>query len=420
MFSVISVPTIMICTFIAMVASSAAMMAIWRNSSAEKAAGLWSLAFSMGAFGGLALALRNAIGEYSIPISSMLAIAAYVLFWSAFRTFGGLKSYIHMVYIVPALWLVAYLTWAPLRVDANTTIIVHSSIVATFTFLAAYVVYSSAGMKNLPTSAMLTAFLLLHGGFHLMHVGFAIGDPSTIVAGRMTAPWWKFLMLENFLNVVVVAISCLMMIKERSEERHKRAAETDALTGIANRRAFVKQTEKALSKSKANAVLAILDIDHFKPVNDRYGHQAGDRALIEFARTIEQELPEDALFGRIGGEEFAVFLTGESRDNETLLQQLRIAVEKHRTEFDGWAIPMTVSIGAATVEKAGDNFDHLVAAADCALYIAKEEGRNQLVMFSPSQRLRRIVEKDGEKRIGLADERVSRKTLRGGKPLKAS
>ena len=185
------------------------------------------------------------------------------------------------------------------------------------------------------------------------------------------------------------------------------------LTGVANRRAFVQRTELALKAAKDQSVLAVIDLDHFKSINDQFGHQAGDRALVEFARTVKNRLPNDVLFGRIGGEEFAVFIPENAgRSAPMLLDDLRRGVENAAIQSQGRPLPLTVSIGGATVEKAGVNFDNLVAAADCALYAAKEEGRNRVAMFSPSMRLMKVLEQDGEKRIGLAEQRVSRRVTR--------
>ncbi len=238
----------------------------------------------------------------------------------------------------------------------------------------------------------------LHAAQHDRH----LHEPVPIVAGRVASLWFKLFMLEAFMNVVVIATGALMLIKERSEQRHRRASETDMLTGVANRRAFVQQTELALKGVGEDAVLAIVDLDHFKSINDQFGHQAGDKALVEFARTIKERLPLDAFFGRIGGEEFAVFIPeAGGRNPLLLLEDLRSAVEKANIQSQGRPLRLTVSIGAATVAKAGLNFDNLVAAADCALYAAKEDGRNRVTMFSPSMRLLKVLEQDGEKRIGL-------------------
>ncbi len=91
---------------------------------------------------------------------------------------------------------------------------------------------------------------------------------------------------------------------------------------------------------------------------------------------------------------------------------MREAVENTVLQCQGRPLRLTVSIGVATIAKAGVNFDNLVAAADCALYAAKEDGRNRVTMFSPTMRLMKVLENDGEKRVGLAEQRISRRMTR--------
>lgn len=266
---------------------------------------------------------------------------------------------------------------------------------------------------------LIVTFMFIHASFHTANIFFARLLPATVEAGRMHAPWLKLFMLEAFLNVIVLATACLMLIKERSEQRHRIASETDVLTGIANRRAFVKHTETALKNATPSAILAVFDLDHFKTINDRFGHQAGDAALIHFAHTLKERLPDDVLFGRMGGEEFALYVPDHNeRDALVLVDGLRRAVETSDLRHLGEGIDMTVSVGVATVEDAGLYLDSLMAAADCALYQAKEDGRNRVVSFSPSQRLNQVIERDGRKRFGLAERRVSRRVARPAAPVR--
>ncbi len=411
----LSVPTILICTFITMSSASLAMWVVWLYNRQERAAGYWALGFLLGALGGMSVALRGVFPEYvnyAIITHSLLVSTAYIFVWGGFRAFNRQSVPGLALFAVPALWLMAYMFWQPLRDDANIGIATQSAIISGISFLSAYTVYTGPGNRRLPMAIPLTVFLATHGTMHLGHIWFAIYDPSPVVAGRMTAIWWKIFMLEAFLHTVLTAISCIILIKDRSEERHRIASETDSLTGIANRRAFVKDTVRQLATANESAALAIIDLDHFKQINDQYGHQAGDYALITFANLIRNNIPEGAHLGRLGGEEFALYLPQSADRPQDTLEMLRQKVEELPIIYQGTRIQLTASIGFTTVEKAGNGFDLLVAAADCALYLAKDEGRNRVLAFAPSQRLRKIREKDGEKRVGLANERISRKTAR--------
>ena len=175
--------------------------------------------------------------------------------------------------------------------------------------------------------------------------------------------------------------------KDPSEEAFDRelfeAATTDPLTKISNRRTFVDRSlgELASARRSNNFIHAILvDADHFKKVNDTWGHQAGDMVLKEIAQILKTEKRESDLLARYGGEEFVLLLSGIGKeDARKSTERLRCAVEKHRFSFNDTRIPVTISLGLAS--RRGDGIpkvEELVAEADRLLYVAKEKGRNQV------------------------------------------
>lgn len=393
----LSVPTILICTFMAMSAASITMGIVWFYNRQEHSAGYWALGFFLGALSGISVVFRHIFPDLEsgfIVLESILLITAYMLVFNGFRAFNRQKVYHLASLAVPLLWLLAYALWPTLRTDPNTAIALLFAITATISLVSAFTVFTGSGNRNLPMAVPVAVFLTTHGLFHFSQVGFAIFDPSPIVNGHVVAGWWKGLLLESFLHTVLTGISCVILIKDRSEEKHRLASETDPLTGIANRRAFVNRIGTALGAIRENAVMAIIDIDHFKQINDQHGHQAGDQALISFARLIESSIPAQAQFGRIGGEEFGLFLPEEIAQPLELIETVRHMIETSPVAFNGIEIRMTVSIGVATIESAGKCFDTLSAAADSALYIAKKSGRNRVVCFSPAQRLNQLVQRE--------------------------
>lgn len=152
-------------------------------------------------------------------------------------------------------------------------------------------------------------------------------------------------------------------------------ASHDELTGALNRRAFFMQMEKLIYRP---SMVFLLDLDHFKQINDNYGHSAGDTALQEFVQTVKVTLPEGAYMGRLGGEEFALTL-----ENTELMQALDVAEKLHNSirELDiiykHQTIKLTVSIGIAQWLDANESIDHVLHKADQALYLAKDKGRDQ-------------------------------------------
>lgn len=160
-------------------------------------------------------------------------------------------------------------------------------------------------------------------------------------------------------------------------------ASTDSLTGASNRRHFLGEIELELGRAKRNGLpvsLLALDIDHFKAVNDEYGHQAGDAVLKAFVEVIRGTLRPHDVLGRVGGEEFMVLLPDTSREAAAVLaERIRNRVESMVMPFDGTTLSITVSVGVAEFGVDGDSQDAVFKAADTRLYQAKHEGRNRTI-----------------------------------------
>jgi diguanylate cyclase (GGDEF)-like protein len=166
------------------------------------------------------------------------------------------------------------------------------------------------------------------------------------------------------------------------EENYKKELEilsiTDALTGIGNRRYFHQKIQEEMKRSlRYNNVLSLVmfDIDYFKQVNDKYGHDTGDRVLIEYTKMIAGTLRETDIFCRIGGEEFVIILPHANKESaQKIAEQLRIDVETSKI-----ILPLTMSFGVIEYEK-GEELEFVFKRADEALYAAKNGGRNRVVV----------------------------------------
>ena len=161
-----------------------------------------------------------------------------------------------------------------------------------------------------------------------------------------------------------------------------RLTTVDGLTQIYNRRYFEETLERELARcnrySRALS-LVLIDIDHFKNVNDTYGHLAGDHILKQLASTIKTRIRREDILSRYGGEEFSLLLPEvDLAGARTLAEKTRRVIEKHRFEFDGQSIPVTVSSGVATVDGTQSDAQDLIRAADGKLYEAKSAGRNKV------------------------------------------
>jgi len=170
--------------------------------------------------------------------------------------------------------------------------------------------------------------------------------------------------------------------QQRMTEELQRMSQTDPLTGVANRRALIQALEKEYSRVRRHGhhlSVLMLDLDHFKQINDRYGHATGDSVLREFVRIVLPEIRDSDFFARMGGEEFAILLSESSLGSaRKLAERLCGAVAAHTFDSPQGAFSVTVSIGVATIGDNDRSADHLLNRADLCLYAAKSEGRNRV------------------------------------------
>lgn len=174
----------------------------------------------------------------------------------------------------------------------------------------------------------------------------------------------------------------------RVEQEMRSLASYDSLTGLLSRHAFLDNASNYVSlaqrEQKAFAVM-IIDLDHFKSINDRYGHPAGDAVLRLFADVVNSVARRSDIVGRLGGEEFAIVLPSTTTTEALeFSERLHMAINQAVLTFNDSAIRYTVSIGLAECgADAKEGIDDLLARADLALYQAKQSGRNQTATFNP-------------------------------------
>ncbi|OON63807.1 hypothetical protein B0920_10785 [Massilia sp. KIM] len=187
--------------------------------------------------------------------------------------------------------------------------------------------------------------------------------------------------LGAYFLLVVNGFGFLLLCKQKDEARLRELATTDSLTGLANRHCFLAEAERAQAQARRLGQplsLLMLDIDHFKRMNDGHGHAFGDRALQVFAAAAGAALRRGDLLGRLGGEEFAVLLPAtDAAGAFALAERLRRAVATAALEDQGERMALTVSIGVATLGE-GDGIGTALGRADKALYRAKRAGRNRV------------------------------------------
>ena len=220
------------------------------------------------------------------------------------------------------------------------------------------------------TLPITVAFAFKADGFHLALAFVAVM--------YVAASFRSIKTLSFFFNRSYRLSSELQQEKERAEQ----LARIDFLTALLNRRAFYEAAETALEVAKRygrSVCLVMLDIDHFKSINDRFGHAAGDAVIQSVAARIRIEVRAGDVVGRLGGEEFAVLLPETTMDDAaTIAERIRANVQMLVVSQDAQAIRFTISAGVAAV-RADDTLATVLAASDAALYDAKRSGRNRVI-----------------------------------------
>lgn len=197
------------------------------------------------------------------------------------------------------------------------------------------------------------------------------------------APINVFYVLLSGMQPLLASIGFLLLYNEILRGELHDLARIDSLTGVANRRAMNEASERVLGEARmgrSSVGILLIDADHFKRINDHFGHDGGDKVLLELVASIKSILRTDDIVGRVGGEEFLVLSPGADEGGVlALAERIRDTVERSRLQIDGETLQLTVSIGTAVA--GGRNWDMTVLRrrADDALYAAKRAGRNRVM-----------------------------------------
>ena len=377
----------------------------WIQNSGIHAVAWWGCAHLLRAASVMLFGMYGNVSDaISIDLANALLFTAFALTWSGARVFDGRAP--EPMYVVGGAILWILVSHTSSFVDSlEAKVLLASGIITAYTWATAYEFWR--GRREPLVSRWPAIFMLFaHGALFLLRTPLAQVLPWAHSSQMFDSVWLTVLSFEALLFTIAIAFILLAMAKERTELRHKTAALIDPLTGIANRRAFLEDV-MALSKrqeSEGRSVAVLLaDLDHFKSINDRFGHAVGDRVLQVFVEAACAKLGPSDLIGRLGGEEFAIVIYDSGRDKGiAIAERIRLAFEDAALEVDGREIGGTLSMGMAIAETNLFDIPAVLAQADEALYCAKERGRNRVEVAS----LQLMVE-----RAKVADQR--------GRPVEA-
>jgi diguanylate cyclase (GGDEF)-like protein len=324
---------------------------------------LWT--FGSARFGAMFALALNAVGFLSCG-----------MVWNASRLFHGRKLNFPGLVLGSLVWIAAVMTLSPDATAMRMT--VGAAIVAVYAALTATELWTER-RRTLRKRWPSVAVPMLHG-FVLM-LPILLGDllhPRDVAFDNSV--WVTVFGIELVLYAVGTVFLIFMLVSERAVTVHKNAASVDPLTGMFNRRGFAEACARVIEREAhagRPATAMIFDIDHFKSINDRFGHPAGDEILKLFSAVVVNNLRLSDLSGRIGGEEFAALLPCPLEEGVIVAERVREAFEASGIVCDEGPVDTTVSIGVAG-GPAGTELEVLLAAADTALYQAKRSGRNRV------------------------------------------
>jgi diguanylate cyclase (GGDEF) domain len=321
---------------------------------------------------------RDLPGAIGSAVSNLLVLSGYLLVLRGVASLNGREyraSSIGLLIVMALVWAV----WGPQHREFVWSH-VSSVPIAIVSALTAWEMLRCDAMKPLQPRRIVVVVAGIHAviyaarTFVLPWLVAAYGSSIQSIASKIT-------IYEGVLYSVILPMALLKLIRDESHGQLLRQSQTDYLTGLGNRRWFFEQGALIVDRSRQRGPIAVLafDLDHFKAINDRHGHETGDRVLKSFAEIAQSVLGPNAVLARIGGEEFAALLSGNDALRaralaETVARRFAEAVP-HQS---GIGIRATVSVGLAQFDSHAPSLVDRLAAADRALYRAKSMGGNRV------------------------------------------
>ena len=361
----------------------------WLQQRDMRALAWWGAAYLIGASSLAMWAAPQPWVELPHEVTFAMIFVACGMIWNGVRLFRGRPLLPIAAFAGAAVWL-TLCELPPFPAGSTARVVLGVLVVASYTFCIALEL-SRERRKSLRSRTAAVVVPGLHATIFLIPLVIRAAMPAIIAAS-----WVTVFALETVIYAVGTAFMVLLMAKDHHVSFYRHAASTDHLTGLLNRRAFLENALQLCArqaKGSGPVTLMMFDLDHFKSINDRFGHAVGDEALRVFAETIRKSMRATDLIGRLGGEEFAAIIDEPMGLASVIAERVRASFENTGKVIAGHAIGATVSIGAATATDVVTNIDALIACADAALYRAKGEGRNRLRMAGsePSERARLIA-----------------------------
>jgi diguanylate cyclase (GGDEF)-like protein len=357
----------------------------------------WGTAYLLGAASVAIWTIGGSkLGDTLLLALNAVGFAACGMVWNASRVFHGRKPNLPGLVFGAIIWIGVAVALPSLSTAMRLT--VGAAIVAVYAALTASELWNERRrtmQKRWPTIAV----PVMHGCVLMLPIllGGLLRPHDETFASSI---WVTAFSIELILYTIGTVFVIFMLVSDRAVTVHKTAASVDPLSGMLNRRGFSEACMRVIEREAAAGrpvTVMIFDIDHFKSINDRFGHPAGDEILKLFATVVISNLRISDLSGRIGGEEFAALLPCALEEGVIVAERVREAFEASGIVCEQGPVDTTVSIGVAG-GPAGTELEVLLASADTALYQAKRSGRNRV---EAAEELPLSLEKWRRKTAGL-------------------
>ncbi|NMK47554.1 GGDEF domain-containing protein [Achromobacter sp. Bel] len=319
-----------------------------------------------------------------VMVSNAAWVCAVGLVYVGLRQFFGLRPHIARTVGINAACLLAFALMLYAKDNMGARMVLFSAYTCVFMAMAGRVIFQQR--KQIQTRGVALYLMLAIFGLAALHAvrvviyGTGLEQPVSLL---QPSPWGLFFIVCGSVTVPALFLALLLLIQTSLSEQMQAALTFDSLTRAYSRRSILDELEHELqrcSRTDGQLAVLVLDIDHFKSINDRYGHAAGDTALRHYAHVVQNAVRGSDRFGRLGGEEF-VLLMYDCDPARALIHAQRVcdALRDTPLYLQGAEVQMTTSGGLASYQ-AGDSADVILARADVALYRAKEQGRDRVEM----------------------------------------
>jgi diguanylate cyclase (GGDEF)-like protein len=363
-----------------------AAMTFWEGSARPEhrpVLTLWASGYIALAIGCLLAGGRSYLpGVTGLALSGLTILAGYLLILEGAATLGGRRhraASIGVLAVLGVIWAIGGSRWS----DAIWSY-VSAVPVAVATGLTGWELMRNERLRRLRSRRVAIGITWFHA---LIYLGRAFALPvlAAIYGPDAVATAGKLTMYAAVIYSVLLPMALLALLREEAQERLIKLALTDELTDLGNRRWFFEQGTRLIASSRGSLSLLAFDIDHFKSINDRYGHATGDEVLKSFAGILRGAAGPDAIVARVGGEEFAVMLPECSSEQAHWIGQAVVSrfADTSVLSCDGMAVHTTVSVGLAETDSPHADLTSLLRMADRALYAAKDLGRNRVELAQP-------------------------------------